>query len=569
MIRHLWEEHGLVLDGRRVRDPWAVIEDWVDAFRTRGNPEMLERCRTAAGRVDPEGGPARLRRLLLSRGVADAEARQAQLAEARQEHASCCPWCYALVPVPREAPAHELILRRGRLSARGYSVEVSERGLRPILDVRTPGRLIYRGPEPERGLTARGLALLLSGPLVLAALGCAAVAARPLVGVLALLTGALVGHLLALRLSRWGGKQRLLDYAWAYLAPRLHQKGYVLEDSAFLAGLARLGGGGAPAELLRDLVRLTEQAVLSGEGPPLHLTALRRRLIEEAAAAGEDPVPLVALQLARCFEGRLSLTFAQDLLEEWVTDWWTHGNLARLRVLLCDRAFEAGFEVRNLLDAGQTAPALGAVLGSDTPQALAALRLLWSLRPSRPWDRCGDARTAFELAADPESAALLGRHPDLLLWQQEPAWEVVADGGTGRMGPAQVFATVGGVWLQDVWFTAPPRVVEVRLESVGCELAMGERLFRGPVDLEPLARRMERWFRYFFHEFQSQVDKVQIWQSPDRSTILRSWGAVPCPECRRYLLARVGEVGLALDEAAPAGRRRLEAEWWVSEGGGR
>jgi hypothetical protein len=109
------------------------------------------------------------------------------------------------------------------------------------------------------------------------------------------------------------------------------------------------------------------------------------------------------------------------------------------------------------------------------------------------------------------------------------------------------------VWLQDVWFTAPPREVEVRLKSVGCELRMGEHVFRGPGDLEELARRLERWFRYFFHEFRPQVGRVQAWQSPDRATILRSWGAVPCPECGRYLLGRVGEVGLALDEEVPAG----------------
>jgi hypothetical protein len=83
---------------------------------------------------------------------------------------------------------------------------------------------------------------------------------------------------------------------------------------------------------------------------------------------------------------------------------------------------------------------------------------------------------------------------------------------------------------------------------------MGERVFRSPGDLDPLARRMERWFRYAFHEFLPQVPKVQTWQSPDRAAILRAWGAVPCPECQRYLLARVGQVGIALDEAAPAER---------------
>ena len=114
---------------------------------------------------------------------------------------------------------------------------------------------------------------------------------------------------------------------------------------------------------------------------------MRRLQVEADAPAGADPVPAVVQQLARCFQGRLPLAFAQQLLEDWAANWWSAGNLSRLRILLCDRAFEAGFEVRNLLDAGQSAPALGTVLDVERPDALAALRLLWSQRPSRPWDR--------------------------------------------------------------------------------------------------------------------------------------------------------------------------------------
>ena len=130
----------------------------------------------------------------------------------------------------------------------------------------------------------------------------------------------------------------------------------------------------------------------AGQGPAGHLAALRRLMVEDAAAYGADPVPLVVDQIARCFDGRLPLTYAERLLAGWSSEWWTRGNLVRLRVLLCDRAFEAGFEVRNLLDAGRTAPALGDVLRITDPAGLAGLRLLWSERPTRPWDHCGPAQ---------------------------------------------------------------------------------------------------------------------------------------------------------------------------------
>src|SRR5262249_46635349 len=155
-----------------------------------------------------------------------------------------------------------------------------------------------------------------------------------------------------------------------------------------------------------------------------------------AATAGADPVPLVAAEVERCFQGRLPLRYAQHLLEAWVAEFWTPGNLARLRVMLCDAAFAEGFEIRNLLDAGHNAPGLGVALDTDAPRRLAALRLLWAHRPTRPWDRCGEARTVFELAAEAEGRALLERVPDLLLWQEEPAWPVGREDERPR--PAQI-----------------------------------------------------------------------------------------------------------------------------------
>jgi hypothetical protein len=344
----------------------------------------------------------------------------------------------------------------------------------------------------------------------------------------------------------------MLEWAWHFLVPRLYEDGYNPDDSALLAGLARLHGRLGreivDSPLLWRLLKATEQAVQRGTAPPGHLAALVRLWIEKEADEDNDTIPLVASWVARTFEGKLPLAFAQHLLEEWAAPWWNRGNRARLRILLCDRAFEAGFEVKNLLDAGENAPALGAVLKTSQPRALAALRLLWSLRPTRPWDRLGEAQTAFELAGNPNRADLLADQTDLLLWTEEPACPVVAEGGQARMGPATIRFTTAGVWLQDILFPIPPRVFEVRLKSSGCEMHLGREVFHSQVDLDPLSRQLERWFRYVFHEFLPQVDRVLTWQAPERAALLRAWGAVPCPECGRFLLARAGEVGIALKE---------------------
>jgi hypothetical protein len=553
MIGHLWNEHRLVLDGRRVREPWSLIEEWIDLYRERREVELIDRCRMLVQRLDSDEGPRRLNRLLLTSGIADEEARRALTEEAVEQHAACCPWCYGLVPVPREVPPLSLNLYRGRLSGGGYRIEVSEEGLLTFLEIVTPEKRIYRGREPGQLWTRRGAMFLFAGPLIVLSLLFAFVLTEPLTPVLLMLLLALLVHLG----TRWLWRPRLpigvraRNYAWTLLAPRLYADGYRLDDSGFLAGLALLSGGDGYGPLrealLPDLVKRTENALLMGNAPPGHLAALRRLLIEDAVARGADPVPLIVDVLARCFEGRLPLRFAEHLLAGWDSRWWTPGERIRLRVLLCDRAFEAGFEVRNLLDAGQTAPALGQVLGTEDVVHLAALRLLWSLRPTRPWDRCGDPLTVFDLAADPKRAEVLGRFPDLLLWQFEPEWSIAAPGVT-EPKPVHVLFCVRGVFLQGVLFTETPRVVEVNARWRYNDLVIGEQRFRSTGPLDQLALRMERWFRYVFSEFLPALPRVEKWQAPDRLAILRAWGAVACPECHRQLLPRLGQVGIALEE---------------------
>jgi hypothetical protein len=397
--------------------------------------------------------------------------------------------------------------------------------------------------------TQRGALLVLVGPLIavayLWAFGLLYTHLPPLLPVLVTLLLALAVYLVAKWLWRpsVSPSVRARNYAWTMLAPRLHADGYSLADSAFLAGLAHISGadGYDPlrAELLPDLVKRTENALAMGIAPPGHLAALRRLTIEDAVARGADPVPLLVDLLTRCFEGRFSLRFAEHLLAGWRTSWWTSVNRTRLRILLCDRAFEAGFEVRNLLDAGNQAPALGEVLGTHNVTNLAALRLLWSLRPTRPWDRCGDPLTVFDLAADPQRASLLEQFNDLLLWQYEPEWLVAAP-GVSEPQHAEILFCVRGVLLQGILFTETPRVVEVNARWRSFDLIIGEQRFRSSTQLDRLALRMERWFRYAFSEFLPALPGVENWQAPDRLAILRAWGAVSCPECHLQLLPRVG-----------------------------
>jgi hypothetical protein len=471
------------------------------------------------------------------------------VAKASQEGATLCPHCCALVVAPDEFVPRPLRESHGRVWGGGYGVGVEEAGWAPRLEAHTPEELLYSGREPGHWLTRKAALLMLAGPLLFTALALALLQPLgqwwPMDWVHKILTVLLVA---AVGVSLWWRLQprpieRAINYAWKWVVPRLHVGGWSRPDGTFLADLAltslNRGNRAARAEPLGQAARVTRQAVATRVAPVAFLAPLRRLAIEDAVAGGADPVPLLVEEVRPCLEGDLPLVYAGYLLSEWESDWWTATNIVRLRVLLCDVAFEAGMEVRDLLEACRAVPPLGDVLLSHDPDELSRLRLLWSLRPRRPWDRWSDAVTVFDLAADLKTGRpLLDRHPDVLL----------AD----RQDP-EILLCGGGLVFQNRLFAAPPRLIEVRgrrtFEGVEYELVVGEMRIRYVTDPSPLVHRLERWFRYHFADFLPQVAAVYNWEAPGQAQRVQLEETVRCPECRRLVVPRVGALGGTLEDA--------------------
>jgi hypothetical protein len=223
MVKHLWDEHRLVLEGRRVREPWRLIEDWLEDYRLERDPAVLTRCRELAARLDPKEGPAHLGRLLLRHGVDDAAARDQLLARARQQGASLCPHCYALVPPAEALPAADVSGPEGELAAGGYGVYVSDRWLIPWLTVETPQGVLRDGLQPGWRRSRAGLVLFVAVPLLLLMVGLMIAGLPPL-----LMLGAVAGAAVV-----FGGisylcwptmpplEDRAVDAAWTILVPHL------------------------------------------------------------------------------------------------------------------------------------------------------------------------------------------------------------------------------------------------------------------------------------------------------------------------------------------------------------
>ncbi|MBL8795751.1 MAG: hypothetical protein JNM56_17740 [Planctomycetia bacterium] len=517
MLRHLWERHGLVLDAGQAREPWALLEDWLTSAAAQRNAERLARCFELALHLDPAFGLARLDRLLVAYGFEDEATECRRLDPQWRPQRLRCPECATETAVPRLLPVLSVQVGHGILAAAGYRVEVNERGCRPQLTVELPSGVVQQGREPGQRFSPHVVVWLLVGPPVIAAFLLAWFSNQSASAALTLVLGLGVWLWLWYRsLLRDEPLDRAVDHAWELLAPRLHAQGFTITDSAFVAGLAQASiGRGRPQQRERALERASlaaERALAAHPGAISHLACLQRLAAEDSQALGRDPVAQLLRPLTRCLDGTLPLRLADRLLADWTSAFWSAGNLARLRVLLCERAFDGELEVVDLIEAGELAPALGAVLETDDAPGLARLRLLWTHRTRRPWDDCGEAFTAFELAAQSgPGAAPLAAHPDLLLYQLQP--------GAGRLAAVAVCGS--GVLLAGQRFDRP---------TAASEIAARTRCGEG------LARRVEGWLRFLFEEFMPQATAMAQRRA---SPAAERWSfpeATPCARCGQRLL---------------------------------
>jgi len=192
-------------------------------------------------------------------------------------------------------------------------------------------------------------------------------------------------------------------------------------------------------------------------------------------------------------------------------------------------------EVADLHDVGRAAPALGRVLDSDDTDGLARLRLLWSLRPTRPWQVCGPAATVFEVVNYP----MLGSHhldlaPDLLLFQSLTPGEPEP--------PAPLLVCGRGLLYRGALVHDPDTPIDSRPTHGGYELIIGRQHLPCRADPEDLARKLRRWAAYYFKEFLSDIDAVLRRRSADGERLLQPL-TVTCPKCGMNFLGRRGQIG--------------------------
>jgi hypothetical protein len=550
LIVHLWQAHRLLMEGSQARDPWKMIEDWLRDYARTGRKELLERSSELGQQLDPEAGLTRVHRLLLAAGLTDEEARENLTAQAEGRRASLCPHCYALAPPEHEALPPPMNLSRGRIAGNGCAVEVSDRYIFTRLYTATPDEVLHDGPEPGRGLTQRGQTIFLTGPLALIALGVAFLLPTrllpPLTPVSLILLAALLVYLRIRRRHDSGSEpaQRAVDHAWRFLAPEMHRPHFARKDAKFLARLAVTSiGRGSPAlreKSLERLAELTKPEVMKGQAPCGDLAALHCLELDDAIRLGGDPVPILVDDLAACLAGDLPLVFGEQLLEAWPNEARDRGQRARLRVLLCARAFEYGFEARDLHELGRVSSIFGQAYASEDLNGLLRLRWLWNNRPARVWQRCGSASTVFDLARYPAlGSQYLDSRPDLLLFQP------MSVGSGDREAGAPILICEEGIVYRDIIIKDIDTPISVKAKPSGAyDLLIGKQKLS--FDQEPalLARRLQGWARFLIRDILPAARALADRRNPAKLRPLMRQKTILCPECHNSFLALRGEVGI-------------------------
>ncbi len=541
MIRHLLTQHELILEGKRVRNAWRAVDQWLVNYRQTGERAWLRRCFELVVQLGTPVARRRLQQHMVLQKVARNAMLRRLLIEARATQTALCPYCLSQARVQVSRVFQPVIRSHGLISQQGYRVHLRDDTPIPHLTVETPDGQVFSGHEPGRWLTRQGLVMVAALPLAVGAVGLALLGAN----------AALVVICLVLATSAYGWSwlrerlepdcdSRAIDIAWNMLCPRLLARGPTGADAEFLVSLA-LGsvGVGSPDARSYWLTQLREerdQAFAEGRASSTQLACLARLTIQDAAAQQVDLAALTASSLGRCWKARMSIAFAQQLLDDWRSILWTRGCMARLRILLLDQAFGEGWEIGNLRALRDQAPALASVLELGRVNELMELRWLWSLRATAPWQNIAPSRTCFELAQEQANELpVFERHPDLLFLETQ------ADG---------LAICSSGVYWRHLHFASVPR--QFRITERVANHRRSYTLHVGgetvPVHYDPadLVERLDRWLGFLQDDFKKKARKSRRWTSPESLQFLPPGEFTTCPECQERFVGTPGQVGFRI-----------------------
>jgi predicted RNA-binding Zn-ribbon protein involved in translation (DUF1610 family) len=519
MVRHLWHEHGLILEDGKVRSPRRTVRELTDEHAASHDTTVLDRTSLVADEAAI--------RAWVAASDPPGEDVAPLLAAAEENGCGLCSECFAErePPVPPLPPP--MARSQDRLAADGDTIQIHGRDWFPTLTVSTAAKFIHFGPEGSigpRGLATLAAAFLLMIAFAITVFGSREWAAPGVIVRFLLCAAAVYGLIRALRVSTRRSEDRLVDAAWMHLVPvRLAGN----HSSRSLTRVCRSSlGRGDPAERAALVKEVLERAAAEGD---LQLLAAASILqASDRARMGHDHASAVAAPIAEAIRGERSTAFAELAAECYLASEPPPPapERARIRVLLLEAAFEAGFSPRDLNELWIAAPRLRALMGVEPLHRLALLHGVAKMQPDRGWERIARAESVFELcrSAPNIGGRLLAEFPDLLLCHRpDPDTEA-------QLGPVLICTrgiAVGGRMLAD------PQT-EVSLEKAGgrIELVFGPHRF--PLERQPIGDLpgvIREWLRFRAWALLPLLDNYLLAGSPAITARVLKPFRTRCPQC--------------------------------------
>jgi hypothetical protein len=517
MVRHLWHEHGLLMEHGKIRSPRRTVRELQAEHADSRDTTVLDRTSLLAADADIRAWAAA--------STPPDEDIAALTAEAKDQGCGLCPGCFAerlpsLDPLPPP-----LSLGHGRLAGDGSVVQIGGGDWLRTLSVTTPTHLFHFAPD-ARLVGARGLATLVAASFLLAAFVVLVFGSREwsTPPVLARFVLAAVAAYILIRLM-WRPTvkldERAVDAAWSQLVPKLLDEN---TPSRWLARLCRTslerGDPEARAEILNEIVDSTSDRRLLAAASVLRAFD-RSRLGHDRAAAITDLV-------AAGFRSGRSTAFSEHAAECYLSadPPPSAPERARIRVLLLAEAFEAGLTPRDLSELWAAAPHLRRLMDVEPLHRLALLEGVWRLQAGRGWERIARAESVFELCrtAPNISGRLVVDFPDLLLIHRpDPDTEA-------QLGPVLICTrgiVVGGRMIAD-----PQSEVKLERAAGRIELIFGPHRFTlERVPLGDFAGVIREWLRFRAWALLPLLDNYLVPTSAAVSARVLAPFRSKCPNC--------------------------------------
>ena len=546
-VPHLWHEHRFAFVRGQVQRSEMAVEEAIAAAADAPHEATLDRAFAMAFDAFPNAEAHRVLRAIAARGASiDRGISESLQREARERGVALCPRCLNALDEPKPQLPPPLNIAGGRLAARGYAVEVDDRGLGRSVRVETA-----KGRRSDVATAAARFDPRLTGTIV-----AVPIAVFALVELLLFPTswgpiwlyalGTILLAILAYVALRYSKKplenatDLAIDVAWRELAPKFGRTDRAVH---WLTRLCRSSlGRGTPSQRVRLLRTWREEGTRPPDGhaswTPWQVAVHVLSAIDRHGP-GANRHEAFAELIGSGFTGSTDATFAELASELLLAE----GRIAdddrrTFAIRLIAAAFEAELspaELRRLLD---VLPHLDRAMGSPDFERLALLRVVWNECANRAWNSHGSAMPIFELVQSQPAAAkrLLAQHPEAMFR--------IATAESVERVLGELVLTARGLFIGDLLIGEPRLEASISRSPRGSGwiLALGAREYQLDRRLDESALLgVQRWLDYW-QQLLATTESVAGRADTSRLQRLLKPLVRRCTDCGIESLGRAGHI---------------------------